>query len=627
MVNKAVSIYFLIKTCAFTLFECCTIYKLLLNCISETFILNKFNNSGSFTYKCPRKASDYKCTTNNKRINTLRVHLYQKLTNIAKDFKGEGDNGNRHIEIFIMWLRDKLFKIDNEYKKALEESYKKYLENSMPSFSYWSVINSKSEYKVSNNLKKIYDGFRNVAIRDAAIPSTKIPGILQAFKYIMTASNVPLIGITTSDWNTRFKDVSDQLIDLHTQKCNANLPRRKRGRRRKPPSTASSTQRKPGSQSRPELKNPQKEGSSNSNGQYASKIEQKGSETSKGSAGNAIDGRKNPVGGSNDPISSTHGGSFDLWSPFRGFLLNGTEIYNKAFQFIKENQQSFKNATKKITDVYNSAVDNFKSTYNTSSIYFTDIINNITNQLNQVDIPSKSGISGNNIPQNIDQSKKNEDPPSNPTSIPQIGPTSQKQSFPQSQHIASHPPQVTIQVNSSTHKKNLQLAKSQSPDSNLKTKWNILPTTWNESVDCKPKINFINTTLVCCTYERCSLTGISVILVLIPIILSLAYKVNSNIITKYDTFKEFSLFICHVNGKKNMKSVIKFADGNRKTQIIINSYDRNKNLKPVINSVGIKKNPLLNIYKLMQTDPIPFINLFFLLIFFVYKRKDSFLEL
>ncbi|CAD2097400.1 PIR protein CIR protein [Plasmodium vinckei petteri] len=40
-----------------------------------------------------------------------------------------------------------------------------------------------------------------------------------------------------------------------------------------------------------------------------------------------------------------------------------------------------------------------------------------------------------------------------------------------------------------------------------------------------------------------------------------------------------------------------------------------------------KKKSLLNIYKLIQADSVPFINLFFLVIFFVYKRKFKYLEL
>ncbi|EUD70506.1 hypothetical protein YYG_04064 [Plasmodium vinckei petteri] len=61
-------------------------------------------------------------------------------------------------------------------------------------------------------------------------------------------------------------------------------------------------------------------------------------------------------------------------------------------------------------------------------------------------------------------------------------------------------------------------------------------------------------------------------------------------------------------------------------QIIINSPTQKKQTKKSINPVYREKSPLLNIYKLMHADPIPFINLCFLLIFFVYKRKDDFLE-
>ncbi|CAD2105712.1 PIR protein CIR protein, fragment [Plasmodium vinckei petteri] len=114
-------------------------------------------------------------------------------------------------------------------------------------------------------------------------------------------------------------------------------------------------------------------------------------------------------------------------------------------------------------------------------------------------------------------------------------------------------------------------------------------------MDCKPKINFVNTTVVCCTYEQCNLTGISVTLILIPIILLIAYKYLS-----FGSSKK--------SERKNMKRVINLSDGSRKTKIIISSNDRNKDLKPVINSVGRKKYPLLNIYKPMQAGPVPFIN-------------------
>ncbi|EUD69687.1 hypothetical protein YYG_05106 [Plasmodium vinckei petteri] len=335
--------------------------------------------------------------------------------------------------------------------------------------------------------------------------------------------------------------------------------------------------------------------------------------------------------GSRDPASSTTGGSFDLWSPFREFILNGTEIYNKTSQFIKESQQRLNDVKDQISNAYDNAVNNLKSAYNTSSSYFSDIISNISSQFNKVGTPPKPDNSGNSMPQNNDQSQKNgslslpptKDPPTKDQSQlpPQLPPSptpqqpqplnsiQQKQSSSQSQHITHKPPQISPP----NLQKIGQLVKSLSSDLILKKPWNIFPTTWNGSGDCKPEIKFMNTTLVCCTSEQCSLTGITITLVLIPIILLIAYKYLSREWTKKSE-------------KKNMKRVIKLVDGNRKTKIIISSYDNKKNLKPVINSVGRKKDSLLNIYKLIRADPMPFINLFFLLIFFVYKRKRDTIE-
>ncbi|CAD2110678.1 hypothetical protein YYG_05097 [Plasmodium vinckei petteri] len=107
---------------------------------------------------------------------------------------------------------------------------------------------------------------------------------------------------------------------------------------------------------------------------------------------------------------------------------------------------------------------------------------------------------------------------------------------------------------------------------------------------------------------------IVVTVLLIPIILGIMYKYLSSGWRK------------ERERKKNMKKVINSIGGKRTVQIIINSSSQKKQTKKPINSVN-EKVPLLNIYKLVQADPVPFINLFFLLIFFVYKRKLNYLEL
>ncbi|SCL89592.1 CIR protein [Plasmodium chabaudi adami] len=76
--------------------------------------------------------------------------------------------------------------------------------------------------------------------------------------------------------------------------------------------------------------------------------------------------------------------------------------------------------------------------------------------------------------------------------------------------------------------------------------------------------------------------------------------------------------------KKNVKTIIN-SDFEEKTTIVtINSYDeQNITIQSVKSSSP--KTTSLNAYKHIFANPVPFINLFFLLIFFVYKRKYNFL--
>ncbi|CAD2106418.1 PIR protein CIR protein [Plasmodium vinckei brucechwatti] len=357
-----------------------------------------------------------------------------------------------------------------------------------------------------------------------------------------------------------------------------------------------------------------------------------------GNGGNGLGDQRKLPGGSSDPAPSTPGGSFDWGPSIFKFLLNGTENLNKASQVIQKNQQKVKEVTDKISNVYKNTMDNLKDAYNKSSSHLSEFINNVTSQLNQVGSPNSGGNQpgsggplggGNSSNQSPSpQSPSATDPKNPPLTLPlpplpnpspilpldpSKVPLQQKKPHSQSQPSTQQSVQVPVQVNQLNHKAIVQLAKSPSSNPILKKPWNIFPTTWNGLGNCKPEIKFMNTTLVCCTSEQCSLTGISVTLILIPIILSIAYKYLS-----FGSSKK--------SEKKNMKRVINFHDGNKKTKIIISSNDRNKNLKPVINSVDGKKNPLSNIYKLIQADPMPFINLFFLLIFFVYKRKRDSIE-
>ncbi|SCL95641.1 CIR protein [Plasmodium chabaudi adami] len=75
--------------------------------------------------------------------------------------------------------------------------------------------------------------------------------------------------------------------------------------------------------------------------------------------------------------------------------------------------------------------------------------------------------------------------------------------------------------------------------------------------------------------------------------------------------------------KKNVKTIID-SDNGEKTTIVINSYDeQNITIQNVKSSSP--KTTSLNAYKHIFANPVPFVNLFFLLIFFVYKKKYNFL--
>ncbi|CAD2102383.1 hypothetical protein YYG_02553 [Plasmodium vinckei petteri] len=368
-------------------------------------------------------------------------------------------------------------------------------------------------------------------------------------------------------------------------------------------------------------------GTVDSNGRSSDQGSNSGGSSDQGSDSGGSNDQGSDNDGSSDPVSSKSGVSIDLWSPFFRLLFNGMDKFNKASKFVKENHQKFKDAKDKISNVYNDSVNNLKNAYDKFSSHFNDIVSNIANQLNQVGIPPKSdgSQSGSNSPSaGGDPSNQLPSSPLPPLLDPSKDLLQQKQSHSQSQPITLHPQQV----NQPNHKTNVLLVKSLSSDPILRIPWNIIPTTWNGSGNCKPKINFMNATLVCCTSEQCSLTGISFTLVLIPIILSIVYKyLSSGWRKEMKRNKNITKVINLFGVNKTTKTVIKSTDGKKQMQIIIKSSDTKKMGNMAINPVRGEKISLLNIYKLMQADPIPFINLFFLLIFFVYKRNHDTLEL
>ncbi|EAA18186.1 hypothetical protein, partial [Plasmodium yoelii yoelii] len=90
--------------------------------------------------------------------------------------------------------------------------------------------------------------------------------------------------------------------------------------------------------------------------------------------------------------------------------------------------------------------------------------------------------------------------------------------------------------------------------------------------------------------------------------------------------KQDKKFINSSTQKKKDKKFTNLSTQKKQDKKLTNSSTQKKQTEQIINSIYWKKYPLLNIYKLMKTDPLPFIILFLLFIFYVYKRKYNSLE-
>ncbi|CAD2107766.1 PIR protein CIR protein [Plasmodium vinckei petteri] len=734
----------------------------------------KFDKSNLFTYKCPYDRINKKfrnCENNYERINTLGGYLYEKLVGISKDFKGKGDNGNRHIEIFIMWLSDKLYKLEENKINTVKQFYENHLEKYMPNYNYWNILNSKKEYKRANvwymselykllncicnivieynkknrnknktkienyssqcyekfksvydnvkncysyfhllkYLKSIYDDIRDDAIKKADAKKNAIrqafitnhnfkkaasahkDNLGDVFGKILNASTISLIDLTPSDWNQRFTDVSDKILDFHTQKCvnsyselveqvkkeqelaSKNTP--KAQPQAAPPSASltklpaplqssqqSGTSPQSGMQdsdkgpgvsksektdsgtqkenSNSEGGGPGSETGDTSGGQSDQGGSSGGSDSQGGSSnqGGSVDGSKAsgdqaPTPSSGEPngyLTSNWGTSFNLMS----YMPNVSGIYQSSKDILasatNKISDAYTNTVGIVKGAYDKTVTTVKNAYTTSTNYIGGAVTSITDQLSSFgtfqlsDDKSGSNSLGGGV-DTSDQSRQNPKQPENPPPPPSLPPSpSPLQTSPDPSSPKSIDPQpVPTHISKGSDQ---QIAPtdgnigSQTPPPSQGT----LASSGSNSLNTKNgniisvanvKVKEISSIWCIGSNNKCDITGISIIIISISIVLTIMYKYLSLGCTSKS------------KRKKSVKKVINSIGGKRPIQIIIKSYDRNKDLKPVINSVGRKKDPLLNIYKLMQADPVPFINVFFLLIFFVYKRKYDFLEL
>ncbi|KEG00568.1 hypothetical protein YYE_04752 [Plasmodium vinckei vinckei] len=317
-------------------------------------------------------------------------------------------------------------------------------------------------------------------------------------------------------------------------------------------------------------------------------------------------------GPGNDPVEkgphSTSGDPVDTGKSFFRIVLKGIDKLNTGLKFFEKHKNKITEAKETINNLYNTSMSNIKTAYDNSREILNSIIDNISNQPEKVDMTSTldgnklgSGGTGAGPPTPNGSSTLQKDSPQTPSGTPHTSLPSQN---PKEQTNASQLPQGP--------------SGNQSSDQNHQggskiSVVNPMVKPGNSGTEVKGNgTTGIGDIYILKEYKQIE---ISIIVLLISIALAIMYKYLS-----YGWRKK-------LKRKKTIKKVINSIEGKRPVQIIIKSSIHKKQTKKSINSVHRKKPPLLNIYKLMQADPIPFINLFFLLIFFVYKRKLNYLEL
>ncbi|EUD70153.1 hypothetical protein YYG_04469 [Plasmodium vinckei petteri] len=350
-----------------------------------------------------------------------------------------------------------------------------------------------------------------------------------------------------------------------------------------------------------------------------------------------------------------------------------TSAYNSAVTTVKDTyditmtavKDTYDSAVTAVKNTYDNTVTTIKGAYTTSTNYISGAVSSITNQLSSLgsfsqlgNDQSELGGPGNSLPTDNKLPSTTQTPKSDPNSLPPSLPQSQSPPITspqlqtpsqlqsnqtqdstqtqtnQTQDLSQGPSSPKKPISPHVSQDTLQNDASsivQQPDPNtgaggvqtLPITQVTLPnsitdpsSTWNGStIGTIVKMSEKSSIWCIGSNKKCDVLSIGIISISIFAFLTIMYK--------YISFGSAK----NSKKKKSMRRVIKYGDGTKKTQIIIKSYDRNKDLKPIINSVVRKKDPTINIYKLMQADPVPFINAFFLLIFFVYKKKLNYLEL
>ncbi|CAD2097740.1 PIR protein CIR protein [Plasmodium vinckei lentum] len=514
-------------------------------------------------------------------------------------------------------------------------------------FLYRSIHKCKSYLYLLDNLKNIYYNFR-----DPVIKNNKKKKNLE----------INLQTLTTAKGKDEFFAKDFITFDFNSLECKPKKTKKSGSSKKmeQPPSppqpldqpkdnhveTPPAQQTPSSSQSSTGLQNTKTEGFSHQNGSEGSKSKPKDSENSEGNTGDtpgnkgnsnienrSLDDRSSHQGsGGGSGASETQSTSwsyFGIGSYISTIASKGKEQLNNAVTSLETIKKKITETTNTIQNIYSRSMSNMQAAYDKSRSLLYGAIGNISSYSKQIgnifiqnDDQSGSDDTKNGLPTPNEPSrplpKDSSEPPKDSPQLTKDSPQTQKDSSQRSSKIPPTPPSSSSNGQVKTSQSSQDPFENQSSEQNNQGGSKIPVATpvvkqENSGIDVKGN----ETTIIGGIYalKKYKQIGISITVILIPIALAIMYKYLS-----YGRSKE-------LKRKKNMKKVINSIRGKRSMRIIIKSVNMKKMETPVINPIRGKKKSLLNIYKLMQADPVPFINLFFLLIFFVYKRKSNYLEL
>ncbi|SCL86520.1 hypothetical protein PCHAJ_000504900, partial [Plasmodium chabaudi chabaudi] len=335
---------------------------------------------------------------------------------------------------------------------------------------------------------------------------------------------------------------------------------------------------------------------------------------------------------------------FDIRSYIYTITSKGMEQINNASNFIISHKTKITEGIDNIRELYNTSVSNLKNTFNNFTEFFNNFIIDLSidskpieKTPNSGDDQSGSGGSEGDPPTDNDPSQRQKD--SDKQDSTQQNSHQPSSDTPQtSQGSQALPTSPTPQITQTSPNSKDQPQEQQPPlgmpgnqNSDQKDQGPPKPVATTvikqENPGAKVKGNRITEIGDIYILKEYKKIVISIIVILIPIALAIMYKYLSLGRRKeLKGKKNMKKTINMVGVNKTTKTVINSSDGKKQIQIIIKSFSKKKKTKKSINSVYGEKSPSLNIYQHMQADPVPFINLFFLLIFFVYKRKRDLIE-